>query len=196
MPFPPPTEPQRTDPHRPKEVAVGSTNPAKRSGVQIALAAVFPDATPELSWHDVPSGVPAQPWGDAETLRGAGNRAAGALRLADRSDAIGVGIEGGVLRRGGPVWSFSWVVAVAPGGASGAARSAAFALPASVTRLLEQGLELGDAIDRVFGVVGSKREGGAVGLLTLGALERPELYAHAVLLALMPVLREALYASD
>ncbi|MEJ2287898.1 MAG: inosine/xanthosine triphosphatase [Deinococcales bacterium] len=180
----------------PSRVALGSANPAKRTGVQTALAAAFPATAPALSWHDVPSGVPDQPWGDEVTLRGARSRAAGALRLADGDDAIGIGIEGGVTREGGRVWSFSWAVALAPGGASGAARSAAFVLPHRVTRLLEDGLELGDAVDRVFAVEGSKHAGGAVGLLTRGALERPALYAHAVLLALMPLLRSELYVGD
>jgi non-canonical (house-cleaning) NTP pyrophosphatase len=84
-------------------------------------------------------------------------------------------------------------VALAPDGARGAARSAAFALPARVTELLEAGLELGDAVDETFGVHGSKRAGGAVGLLTAGALDRSDLYAQVVLLALMPVLRRDLY---
>ena len=179
---------------RPRQVVLGSANPAKRIGVQIALDTIFPDGAPPLSWHDVPSGVPDQPWGDAQTLHGAGRRAAAALALADHRDAVGLGIEGGVMRQGGELWSFSWVVAEVPGRTPGKARSAAFLLPAAVARLLEDGIELGDAVDRVFGVDGSKRAGGAVGLLTLGAVERPLLYAPAVVLALMPALRPDLYA--
>lgn len=47
---------------------------------------------------------------------------------------------------------FAWVVVQAPGGATSHARSASFPLPAAVSELiLRQGLELGQADDKVFG---------------------------------------------
>ncbi|MEO7963075.1 MAG: DUF84 family protein, partial [Gemmatimonadaceae bacterium] len=46
----------------------------------------------------VPSGVPDQPWGDDETIRGARNRTV-AARVALDAD-LGVGIEGGVIDEG------------------------------------------------------------------------------------------------
>jgi inosine/xanthosine triphosphatase len=181
-------------------VALGSSNPAKRRGVEAALARALPGRTPTLLCVDVRSGVPDQPWGDAQTLRGAENRALAALRrIADdedgaaEADIVGIGIEGGLVRSHGVVWSFSWAVALDSNGRRGAARSASFALPAGVAELLESGLELGDAVDRAFGVQGSKRAGGAVGLLTAGALDRSGLYAQVVVLALMPLLRRDLY---
>ncbi len=193
-------------------VALGSGNPAKRRGVEAALGRVQPGAPAEVACFDVPSGVRDQPWGDEETLRGAENRASEALGQMRASEApfdpaapdpaapdtggrgtIAIGIEGGLTRAGSTVWSFSWAVALHADGARGAARSAAFALPPRVKGLLETGLELGDAIDRVFGVHGSKRADGAVGLLTSGALDRAGLYAQVVVLALMPLLRRDLF---
>lgn len=192
-------------------VVLGSANPAKRRGVEAALDLVQPGRRPDLRCIEVASGVRAQPWGDDETLQGAGNRAAAALARmhvglrpaqGDRPQGhptqgdgttVAIGIEGGLARVGPVVWSFSWAVALDAGGGRGAARSAAFALPARVTALVDAGTELGDAIDRVFGVHGSKRAGGAVGLLTAGALDRSALYAPMVVLALMPLLRRELY---
>jgi non-canonical (house-cleaning) NTP pyrophosphatase len=55
-------------------------------------------------------------------------------------------------------------------------------------------MELGDADDRVFGCTDSKREGGAVGLLTGGTIDRTGLYQHAVALALIPFRNADLYA--
>ena len=47
---------------------------------------------------------------------------------------------------------FAWVVVQAPGGATSHARSASFPLPAALSELmLREGLELGQADDRVFG---------------------------------------------
>jgi len=188
-------------------VALGSANPAKRRGVEAALDLLQPGRRPELVCYEVTSGVRAQPWGDDETLLGAENRASavlgriGAARQTDEGTGarivddgtVAIGIEGGLTRVGSVVWSFSWAVALAVGGERGAARSATFALPASVTALVDAGIELGDAVDRVFGVRGSKRTGGAVGLLSAGVLERSGLYAPMVVLALVPLLRGELF---
>lgn len=177
----------------PAWVALGSRNPAKRRAVETALERVLAAAPPRLTCYDVPSGVPAQPWGDAATRAGARNRATRALRRAGSGCDIGVGIEGGVEREGDVTWSFSWCVAVSRDGREGAARSAAFQLPGPVAALLASGIELGDAVDRVSGLSGSKLAGGAVGLLTRGAVDRPALYGQLVALALMPVLRTDLF---
>jgi len=189
-----------------KRVALGSGNPAKRRAVEAALRRLAPHRRPQLVCFEVASGVRDQPWGDDETLQGADNRAAAALQRAGASGApdgpaathspdgtIGIGIEGGLMRVGPVVWSFSWAVALDLHGARGAARSAAFALPPRVAALLEAGSELGDAIDRTFGVQASKRAEGAVGLLTAGALDRPGLYAPMVVLALVPLLHAGLF---
>jgi non-canonical (house-cleaning) NTP pyrophosphatase len=49
-----------------------------------------------------------------------------------------------------------------------------------------QGMELGVADDQVFGRVDSKREGGSVGLLSGGLIDRTAYYEHAMTLALVP----------
>ena len=68
-----------------------------------------------------------------------------------------------------------------------------FFLPDRVADLVRSGTELGHAIDEVFERSGSKRSGGAVGVLTDGAMDRTELYEHAVVLALVPFRRPELY---
>lgn len=170
-------------------VALGSGNPAKRQAVQEALARLLGADAPAVTCMEVASGVASQPWGDGETRRGAANRAAAALRTgAAAGAALAVGLEGGVARHDGRLWAFSWAVAVRADGDEAASRSATFALPSRVADMVEAGMELGDAMDRVFGTHGSKREQGAVGLLTGGALSRAELYAQPALLALAPLL--------
>jgi len=59
--------------------------------------------------------------------------------------------------------------------------------------LIRQGKELGEADDIVFGRSNSKQENGAVGLLTDNAIDRAQLYEHAMILALIPFKNEALY---
>ncbi len=182
-------------PITPRTVVLASASPAKRVAVARALGRCFEPA-PELTCAALASGVPDQPVGDAETLRGAENRATAALaRLArgGREPALALGVEGGVEEARGAMWAFAWVVARDADGRRGAARSATFALPPEVTALVRAGLELGDANDRVFGVHGSKHDQGAVGLLSLGRVDRPSLYEDAVVLALLPFLRPELY---
>lgn len=75
----------------------------------------------------------------------------------------------------------------------GLAKTASFALPLCITKLVESGMELGDADDKVFGRVKAKHGSGTVGLLTDGLVDRVRYYEHAILMALVPWIRPDLY---
>jgi inosine/xanthosine triphosphatase len=175
-----------------KRVVVASANPVKVRATEQALARIFPDERFEVEGHATESGVADQPRTEAETLAGARQRAAAAAREHSEA-ALWLGIEGGIEDRNGEMMAFAWVVARNTE-REGKGRSASFVLPPEIRRLVLSGLELGDADDRVFGTDGSKRRGGAVGLLTGGALDRAGLYEQAVLLALIPLRSPALYS--
>lgn len=184
-------------------IVVASTNPVKLRAGELGFARMFPERSFASEGLAVPSGVADQPTTDVETLAGARTRAEGAAELRPDAD-LWLGIEGGIEDRDGEMTAFAWVVALGRGlqgrglqgrGLRGRGRSAAFVLPPEVRRLVLSGLELGEADDRVFGTAGSKRQGGAVGLLTGGALDRAGLYEQAVLLALIPFRDPALYSS-
>lgn len=81
--------------------------------------------------------------------------------------------------------AFAWIV-ITSRGRVGQARTATFFLPDAVAELVRQGQELGQADDIVFDRTNSKRQEGAVGLLTGNVIDRTQLYAHAVVLALIP----------
>lgn len=170
-------------------IVVGSENPVKIEAVRRAFARVFGDEEHVIEGATVPSGVPAQPWGEEETRRGARNRARAAAEARPGADAW-VGVEGGVA--GTELYAFARV-AVILGGRTGESASGRFLLPGPVAELVRAGVELGEADDRVFGRSGSKREEGAVGLLTGGAVTRTELYAQAVALALCRFVHPELY---
>ena len=59
--------------------------------------------------------------------------------------------------------------------------------------IVGQGLELGDADDRVFQQKQSKQKQGAIGLLTGNVIDRARLYEHAIVLALVPFKNAVLY---
>ena len=109
----------------------------------------------------VPSGVPDQPMGDAQTRQGALNRACNARdSVADGGDAVDffVGLEGGCVfeapvelpslpssAQAAPhapaqeLSCFAWGVVIKPGSSKvGVARTASFQLPDSVAQLVSQ----------------------------------------------------------
>ncbi len=167
---------------------VASANPVKARAVAGALHRLYPRRVVELRALALPSDVAAQPLGEAETRRGARQRVLNA-RDQQRQGVAWVGLEGGVVEIEGSLYAFTWA-------AVGAdlrgefriitARSASFPLPEEVAKRVRAGEELGVADDAVFGATNSKQAGGAVGLLSGGVLGRAELYATAVLLALLP----------
>ena len=103
-------------------------------------------------------------------------------------------LSGEALAAGWSLECFAWVVARDSRGRESAARAASFVLPGEVARLVaEEGLELGDADDRVFARVKSGQGSGTIGRLTAGRVTRTQYYEHAVAMALVPLLSPDLY---
>ena len=166
-------------------VAVGSTNPVKVGAARAVMARLAPDI--EVSGVSVPSGVPDQPWGDDETIRGALARARAARDLLDAD--IGIGIEGGVVAaEDGSVRSCAWVAAASRDGRQGIGGSLALTLPDDVASLVRDGMELGHAMDAVSGTHNVKQGVGAVGVLTHGLVTRQQAYEVLVAYALVPLM--------
>jgi len=66
-------------------------------------------------------------------------------------------------------------------------------LPKEVSKLIDEGLELGEADDQVFQRQNSKQQNGAVGLLTQDIITRTTYYQEAIILALVPFINSELY---
>jgi inosine/xanthosine triphosphatase len=178
-----------------KTIVVASQNPVKIQAVVHGFQRMFYGLELAVQTISVPSGVSSQPRSNAETLRGAVNRAMEAARQLPQAD-FWVGIEGGVEEtENGEMVAFAWV-AVCDSHQMGRGRTGTFYLPPRVTELILQGKELGEADDIVFGRTNSKQENGAVGLLTGDVIDRAQLYEHAVVLALIPFKNRGLYPAD
>ena len=145
----------------------------------------------DLKSFSVESAVADQPLSDQETYQGALHRARSVKQMAPEHN-YWVGIEGGCDYLNDVMMAFAWVVVLSEL-VQGQARSALFQLPPDVQALVEDGLELGDADDKVFGEINSKRKSGAVGLLTDDVVTRTYLYEQAVILALIPFKNPQLY---
>lgn len=176
-----------------KLIVVASENPVKIDAVRQGFERMFPDESFQVDSIGVQSGVSDQPMTDWAARKGALIRTQNAQHAAPGAD-FWVGVEGGCDTHDGDMVAFAWIV-VMSGGGQCSARTAQFRLPQQVQRLVEEGMELGDADDRVFGRKNSKQQSGAVGLLTSDVVTRTTLYEQAVILALIPFKNPDLYAA-
>jgi inosine/xanthosine triphosphatase len=171
------------------KIVVASRNPVKIGATEQAFAALFPGATLEMLSADVDSGVSDQPKSDEETRVGSRNRAMAASDALPEAD-YWVGLEGGVEVIDDQLMAFAWMAIKGRNGKIGEARSATLPLPQAVKDLVESGMELGDANDRVFSTINSKQGGGAYGLLTNGLYTRESIYTQTLIIALTPFVNE------
>jgi len=172
-----------------KKIVVASRNPAKLFSVEDAFSRQFPDQRLELVAVAVESGVSDQPTSDIETRQGARNRVHAARTRAGAAD-FWVGLEGGVEAIDGQLMAFAWMAVLDGTGCVGEARTVTLPLPPAVKKLVDAGMELGDANDRVFSTLNSKQKGGAFGLLTNGLYTRESVYTEALVIALLPFVNE------
>lgn len=173
-------------------IAVGSLNRVKSSAIGTAFERMFA-SKPSIELVAAPSGVPDQPRSDEQTLRGAINRARAAKRQRSHAD-IWAGIEGGIEDDGINMYAFAWIVLLSES-TEGRSRTATFPIPTPIANLVREGMELGKADDIVFDCEDSKKNEGAVGLLTGGVIDRIALYEHAATMALIPFKNQELFAS-
>ncbi|MFC2026045.1 inosine/xanthosine triphosphatase [Chloroflexota bacterium] len=152
---------------------------------------MFPGKVFKIKTVSTPSGVGDQPFSDKDTLRGAFNRANNAFQKIKDAD-FWVGIEGGVEPREGGLIAFAWIV-VWSKVMVGKGRTGTFFLPPVVVDLIHQGKELGEADDIVFNRTDSKRENGAIGILTGDVINRAKLYEQGVILSLIPFVNPEIY---
>lgn len=173
----------------PRLIAVGSTNPVKVAAVRQTAVRLWPEV--EVTAVSVPSGVGEMPFSDAESLRGARNRATAALRRLDAD--LGVGLEGGVNEGENGLMLHGWVAVVDGNGREGIGCAVRLPLPAAVAERVRLGEELGPVMDEILDEEQVSRKGGAVGALTAGLVSRQDAFAHAVAYALAPFVAAHLY---
>ena len=174
-----------------RTAAIGSTNPAKVEAVRRILGQLAPACAVEPI--DVSSGVGAMPLGEEAVRAGANTRARAAL---ERSGAdVAFGLEGGAILDGDNAWLTGYVVAITRDGRLGEAAWGRMLLPRVAAERLRGGEELGDIIDDVFKRRDSKRQAGAIGILTGGAMSRTDAFAYLVAMACAPFLHPNLYGN-
>ena len=165
------------------KVAVGSTNPTKIQAVAETFQEIFGKV--EVMGIKVDSGVSGQPFKE-DVVEGSVNRAKSVLKLTFAD--FGVGIEGGVMKLGEKWYNLGFVAIVDKEGRTGTGTSGWFECPPSILEKLKNGEELGEVMDELTGRKDTKKQEGAIGILTKGKVIRKDLYKHGVFMALAPFL--------
>lgn len=177
------------------EVYIASHNPVKINATSIGFGKMLSNEQYAFDGISTDSGVPDQPIGSDQTFLGAKNRALSAQ--AQRPDAAYcVGIEGGIETTDRGTEVFAWVYIIDKAGRVGLGKSSGFYLPKSITDLLQEGMELGHATDKIFDESNSKQNSGSIGILTGDLIDRTQYYVEAVVLALIPFRNEDLYFEE
>jgi inosine/xanthosine triphosphatase len=176
-------------------VAVGSMRRPKLDAVREALAELGPklgtDTVCEVVGVEVSSGVRHTPLSREETMSGARNRAEAVLRIAREKSQpwkYFVGLEGGidVVHERGNRWVFleNWAYVADTSGRRSFGQSGAIALPEPLaTRVVDNGVELAEAIDAFAGQTGVRDAQGAWGVLTHNLITRQDSYRIALISA-------------
>jgi len=174
---------------KPVRVRVGSDNPVKARAVRRVFERLRIRARVEAS--PVATKVPEQPF-DEEALQGAMNRARAALGDGD----FGVGIEAGLVRLPGSEdrLDVQYCVVIDRTGHATVGQGPGFAYPSAVLRRVRSGSSVGEAMAHLASIrdIGAKQ--GAIGYLTKGLLDRDALTEAAVLMAMVPRIRQDLYS--
>jgi inosine/xanthosine triphosphatase len=154
------------------KIIIGSNNPAKVAAVKNA----FQFQQTEFLSLDIPSGVSEQPFSDEETIKGAINRAVGALNKGNGD--IGIGLEGGVQETSQGLLLCNWGVLAAQNIDPIIAGGARFLLPNEIAERLRAGEELGPVMDDYAKKTNVRKNEGAVGIFTNGLINRSEMFSH------------------
>ncbi len=72
-------------------------------------------------------------------------------------------------------------------------RTASYFLPNKIISLINEGKDLGDAVDMISEKNNSKQKNGFIGILTGDLITRTSLYESAIIMALIPFKNEDLY---
>lgn len=153
-------------------VVVGSTNKVKIEAVKKAL-------TPygyEVRGEAVESFVSNQPLSDEETIKGAHNRASNCS-----SGNLKIGLEAGVALIQDKLFLTNYGVLISSNGKEYMAGGARIPLPDVIKDLIiNQGMELANAMDFYFKTEDIKHNEGAIGYFTSNVVKRVDLFVHIV----------------
>jgi len=190
-------------------VAVGSTRRPKLNAVWEAISVFGPtlndNAQFEIAGVEVPSGVRDTPLSREEMMKGAHQRSQALIRIArEKSEPwkYFVGLEGGfdvIHLHGGVrlVFLENWVHVADSSGHGAFGQSGAVLVPEPLAkRVVDDGIELSEAVDTFAGGRGIRDAQGAWGVLTRNMITRQDAFRVAVINAFAPFFNRGLYSGN
>jgi inosine/xanthosine triphosphatase len=174
------------------EIFIASQNPVKINSANIAFSKYYRPL--EVTGVPIRAQLSDQPIG-IETFSSAELRAEEVFNnyVKNRTAAFAAGIEGGIIELFGTWLSFGCICLIDQAGNKSFGTSAMFPLPQRWVAMLHDGKELGELIDMETGAQNTKQSGGAISFLTLGEIDRTNLYVQGIVSALVPFHRKPLY---
>ena len=205
-------------------IAVGSLRRSKLNAVWEAVNVIGPTLDPNAQFEvvgaEVPSGVGHTPLSRAEIMAGARRRAEALVSIGrERGETWSyfVGLEGGLdvlcepascsgtgggaggrdAAHGRSVFLVSWAYVTDGSGRGCFGQAGGIALPeALAARVVDEGVELAEAIDAFAGTTGVRDAQGAWGVLTSNLITRQDVFRTAVINAFAPFFNAKLYYRD
>jgi inosine/xanthosine triphosphatase len=186
-------------------IAVGSTRRPKLNAVWEALSVFGPrldgNAQFDIAAVEVASGVRHTPLSREEIMSGARRRAealAGMARQENEPWEYFVGLEGGfdVLQANGARWVFleNWAYVADVEGTGAFGQSGAVLVPEALAkRVVDEGVELAEAIDAFASGSGIRDAQGTWGILTRNMITRQDAFRVAVINAFAPFFNRDVY---
>ncbi len=187
-------------------IAVGSTRRPKLDAVSEALTSfgrfLGEDAQFEVTGVDVPSGVRHTPLTREDMMAGARQRTEALLQIAREKNerwTYFVGLEGGLDIVGDGdarcVFLENWAYVMDRSGRGFFGLSGGILLPEALAkRVVDEGVELSEAIDAFAGGRGIRDAQGAWGILTRNLITRQDAFRVAVINAFAPFFNRAIYS--
>lgn len=154
------------------KVYIGSTNNNKVNATKLVLE--------KEGYHiiacEVSSKVGAQPMNDEETIKGALNRAS-----ALPCDGLRIGLEAGVQELNDVLYLTNFGVLIDEKGNKYFAGGTRIPLPDKIkTLIIDEKLELSDAMYEYFHTVDIKHHSGAIGYFTNNQVTRIDIFTHII----------------
>jgi inosine/xanthosine triphosphatase len=188
-------------------VAVGSTRRPKLNAVWEALTVFGPvldsDAQFDIAAVEVPSGVRHTPLTRDEIMAGARNRVEALMGIAREKNEpweYFVGLEGGfdVIGAGASrhVFLENWACVADASGRSGFGQSGAVLVPEALAKpVVDDGVELSEAIDAFASGRGIRDAQGTWGILTRNMITRQDAFRIAVINGFAPFFNRDVYSA-
>jgi len=179
-------------------IIIASTRVPKINGVKRAVEKIsshFGIDRTSISYTSVEahSGVSDTPKSIDELMRGAQQRAQFVFRENGTEKVLSIGVEGGLFKSGEKIFLQSWAC-VFNGVQFFFGSSGSIELPADLSNtVMNDGIDLGVAIDRFAEEVDVRSKQGTFGILTRDLITREDSFETAVIFALTPVFNDTIY---